>query len=385
MISSSGKRIANSFIENNKKFSEIERCSKKDLEYLLNYTIDLLSVPHPCEDLRRYFYEPEIVSLFLIELFNNGLRTSEERHSLSSEFQELYRKIKPPKRNYQIRLRILDKEGSYPNLDLKRGDTEYTTINFLPILITTSKVGSEEKFSNSSEVKWINRKELKVATCCMLAPLSGICGFYFPDYNQVELNIETIKNVPENLRKHFLLEILNYQNRFKPLIQNYRERESTPDVSTFNFFSFEDSVDAYNKIFDSYSIRDHLLMRTSNYLLKSYMLWKNRNFGEDSIANVMFCLEGCLHLLFRKYSKTNNKFNLKELEDIFIDLYTKGRGEELFSFIQEGYYKRISIVHAQPNWGAEWTPLLFADDYFDYFNICRELLNIVLIDRKIDY
>lgn len=113
------------------------------------------------------------------------------------------------------------------------------------------------------------------------------------------------------------------------------------------------------------------------------MLWQNKNFGEDAIANVMFCLEGCLRLMFRKYSTSNKEFNIKELKSIFQTLFSNVEG--LFSYLEKGYEKRISLIHAEPDWGAEWSPFLFADDFFEYFNICRELLNLVLIDRKIEY
>ena len=73
----------------------------------------------------------------------------------------------------------------------------------------------------------------------------------------------------------------------------------------------------------------------------------------------------------------------EELETIFDKLFPKGL--ELFSFIKEGYDKRISLVHAEPDWGAEWSPFLLADDFFEYFNICRELLNLILIDRNVEY
>jgi hypothetical protein len=377
------KYISKFFIESNRKFEKINLLSAKDLKYLLDKTIDLLSIPSPSKELKKHFIAPEIVQRFLIELFNSGFKTYDERNEIAKEFDKLFKKIKVPKSEHQVKLRILDKDGYYPNCDLKRRDTEYSKLNFLPILITKYQDSTEIDYSNWSEIRWINRKELKVATCCLLAPTSGICCFYFPDYNQIELKQETLSNIPENIQKYFLIELLHFTNRFKPLYQAYREREATPDITAYKYFPFDSSIEAYNRLFDRFSIQDHLLMRTSNFLLKSYMLWQNRNFGEDAIANVLFCLEGCLRLIYKKYSSSDNKFNIKELEVIFDNLFPKGK--ELFSFIREGYDKRISLVHAEPDWGAEWCPFLLADDFFDYFNICRELLNLILIDRYVEY
>lgn len=351
MITTQNKYISDFFIESNRKFAKIDLLTKNELTYILEKAMELLSIPSPSEELKKHFSSPEIVHNFLIELFKSGLKTVDERQENRKEFFELLKKIKIPQSEYLVKLSILDKEGYYPNCNLKRRDTEYTTINFLPILITKYNGETEINYSNGSEVRWINRRELKVATCCLLAPSSGICGFYFLDYNQIEVGLLTLKNIPENIQKYFLLELLHFNNRFKPLYQGYREREATPDVTAYKYFPFEKSIDIYNKLFDKFSIQDHLLMRTSNLLLKSYMLWQNRNFGEDAIANVMFCLERCLHLMFNKYSDSTKKFNIKELETIFDKLFPNGT--ELFSFIKEGYDKRTSLVHAEPVWGAE--------------------------------
>ena len=56
-------------------------------------------------------------------------------------------------------------------------------------------------------------------------------------------------------------------------------------------------------------------------------------------------------------------------------------GENYFSSLEGGYEKRISIIHAEPDWGAEWSPFLQADDFYDYFEISKELINYILIDR----
>jgi hypothetical protein len=217
----------------------------------------------------------------------------------------------------------------------------------------------------------------------LLATNEGICHFYFADFNYIVLSSETLKDIPQNIQKNFLLELLHYKNRFNFPSKKFLDREPYPDVSEYDFFPFTGSIKTYYRLFDNFSIRDQLLMRTCNFLIKSIMLWQNRNFWEDAISNVMFCMEGCLRLLYRKYSKTDDKFNFKELESIFRELFPNG--EQLFLAIKEGYDTRISLIHAEPDWGSEWRPFLFVDDFFDYFNICRKLLNRILIDRKIKF
>jgi hypothetical protein len=229
---------------------------------------------------------------------------------------------------------------------------------------------------------WVTRKELQAATCIFLAPSYGKPILYFSDFNHIELNEETLKIVPKDLHGYFMLELVQFQNRFKPLNGIYLERERLHDVSAYNFFDFEGSKSIFYQLLDSYSIRNHLLLRTSNYLIKASMLWENRTFGEEAIVNVFFALEGCLHLLQKKFGDNSTKLNRKLLKKIFKEHIPYG--ENLYNFIEDGYYTRISLVHAEPDWGAEWSPFIAAEDFFEYRNICRELLNFILINRVID-
>jgi hypothetical protein len=85
----------------------------------------------------------------------------------------------------------------------------------------------------------------------------------------------------------------------------------------------------------------------------------------------------------KKFGDNSTKLNRKLLRDGFIKNWQNG--ENLYDFIEEAYYKRISLIHPEPDWGANWKPFLMADDFYDYFNICRELLNFILIERKVEY
>jgi len=70
------------------------------------------------------------------------------------------------------------------------------------------------------------------------------------------------------------------------------------------------------------------------------------------------------------------------LKKIFIENIQ--HGENLFEFIQERYSTRITLVHPEPEWGAEWKPFITAEDFYDYFKISRSLLNFILIDEYPD-
>jgi len=112
------------------------------------------------------------------------------------------------------------------------------------------------------------------------------------------------------------------------------------------------------------------------------MLWDNRNFQEEAIANVFFCLEGCLHLIQEKHGVHQTGLDLDRLRKIFSNNFRNG--ESLFDFIVEAYEKRIAIVHAKPFGCSEWSPFLLADDFYEYFQIARELMNFILINRILE-
>ncbi len=370
-----------SFFEKSKeRFSKKEILSPSDIEHLFMSSLDLLNTTYPNQVLLKYFLQPDIAQLILYELNNSGLSSIESRNAIQNDLSEIIKKFPRKKSKRFIKFRILDKYGIYPNCDSSREGIQYININQIPTLQTTNYYSSEQQFTNYSEVSWITRKELQAATCILLAPKHGKPLLYFSDYNYTELSEENLEDVPKDLRSYFLLELVQFQNRFKPLNNAYIERETLQDVTAFRFFNFKESISDFHKLVDNFSIRDHLLMRTANFLIKSSMLWGNRTFGEEAVTNIFFAIEGCLHLLQKKHGDSSTKLNRKLLKKVFKENIS--HGENLYDFIEEGYYKRISLVHAEPDWGAEWSPFIMADDFYEYRNICIELLNFILIDRK---
>jgi len=112
------------------------------------------------------------------------------------------------------------------------------------------------------------------------------------------------------------------------------------------------------------------------------MLWNNRSFGEEAMANTFFCIEGCLHLLQKKYGNYSSKLDLNFIKKIFIDNFPFG--EQSFETLKDDYETRIQLVHPETNWGTVWNPFIMADDFYANFSFCRALLNFILIDRIIE-
>lgn len=112
------------------------------------------------------------------------------------------------------------------------------------------------------------------------------------------------------------------------------------------------------------------------------MLWSNPILAEEAIVSNFHCIEGCLHLIQNLYGDHSARLNLDLVREVIVNEIALG--DNLFDYIREGYDKRISLIHANPKWGPEWSPYLGMSDFYDYFKLSRQLLNFILIERHID-
>ncbi len=372
-----GEKILKFIEEASQNYEEKIYLEKKDLEYILKKSIEFLSIPYPNNTILKYFYEPEIVALFLRTLINNSSDKTELRKRIIEKAEPIFKKLEMAKSGPSIIYRILGEKGVYPDCNLVKDHCTYEITNFLPTLTTLS-------VDYFSEVRRdINENELKVATCVMLASKRGAGSFFFTNHNKIEIREKTLKKVPLELHNYFLYELLQFKNRFITSSEIYPEETTLTNVSKYNFSPFTQLRNTYYKLFDAYDTADNVLLKTSDYFLKAHMLWTNSNFGEEAITNIFFCLEGCLHLIQKRKCKIEHpQLDLEKVKKIFRKEIPNG--ENIFDFIKEGYYKRIELVHpepAEPDWEAEWPVDLEADDFYEYSDICNLLLNFILINR----
>lgn len=353
-----------------------------DYDYILNECLDYMEMPRPSNDLYKYFNNPKIIYMILLQIFNHERLTYDDREKLSKYFDHLRSLLATKNSNYFIQYRILGSQGYYPDIEFKKGNWNYVIQNMVPILITKNKYSTEYEYLNDSEIGWITRNELKITTAIHIALEQGYSHFYFTDYNKYRLDYSVLEAVPSKIRLQFLSEIMALTNRFIPLDKSYYKREPTADVTTYLYRSFEESIDMVYKLTDSFSIRNHLLLRTATHLLKAIMLWQNRSFGEEAISNTFFCIEGCLHLLQNKFGDHSPKLNLVLLKKIFIENFPLG--EQIFESIKESYETRVQLVHPVTEWGSKWNPYIMSDDFYANYSFCRVLLNYILIDRIIE-
>jgi len=364
------------------RFQSKKQLSKTDLDYVFKHAIETFGIPYPSSVLYRYFLNSCVISSLILQIHNAERLSREDRDRFHDNFINIFGKLIFPKSAHFIQHRELGYEGLYPNMSLERGPCCYTNHSNTPAMITKNNSQAEEAFSCSSEVTLLTRNELKMAVSILCAADSGLIHLYFPGYNQFSINETALQKIPQELKISFIHELVSIHNLFRTFGSTTYSSVRTKVLKTYRFVEFQKYIPFFVKIFDSFSIRNHLLMRTSFYLIKSIMLWDNRNFQEEAIANVFFCLEGCLHLIQEKHGVHQTELYLDKLSEIFANNFRNG--EFLFDFIKEAYENRITIVHAKPFGCSEWSPFLMADDFYEYFQIARELLNFILIDRVIE-
>jgi len=369
------------FKKNVEKFGKKIQLKISDLDYLLKSLIDVLEIPFPPSEIYPYFLHPNLINKLLYEVINSEFLSPPDREEMSEDFGTLLQCLKEHKSNFKITLRILAPGGIYPNTPIERGGCKYTFNNQLPVLFTKSR-NKKNIWDESSLINWLTKQELRFATSVLCAPSDKIVYFFFTSSNSISVDASCIKKVPIDQQVYFLREWLDIHLRFTSIGTKGWNRSPLPDISVYEFTDFQDSISIFNDIFDSFSITNDLLLRTCNYFVKAIMHWNNLINAEEALVNCFFCLEGCLHLIQKKFGEYNQRLNLKLLKKVFDE--NDVLKEISFEFIQEAYEKRISLVHAEPEWGAEWSPFITYEDFWDYFKICRILINYILIERKID-
>lgn len=356
------------------KFKDRVSISKNDLEYIFDNVSEKLGIASPPREIKTNLLHKQIVYELLIYLQISPFLLREDRVKLNDGLKNLYQLLKSEKGKYYWKFRILGSRGFYPRPTIKRGDIYYTHFHLKPILLTKNRYESEEQFNNSSEITIVTRNELKFATAVFCSSI-GLDHVHFNSFESLELDGKIMSTIPEELQLVIFMELMEYKRKCYPVTHYGGEFADESPVGYL--YGTYNKINDFNLAFDAFSIRDHLLMRTSNHLMKSVMLWMNRTFAEDAIMHTFIGLEGCLHLLQKKWGDSKPQLNLKLLQEKFANTL---ESEQVFDFIQEAYHKRIKLVHPEPKWGAEWNPFLMAEDFYEYFKISRWLLFYYLTD-----
>jgi hypothetical protein len=354
------------------KFSKKSRLTAKDLEHLFSAIIQNFEIPLPNIELRKYFLTKEIISDLFFQIFNSNYLDPDDRKKFNGYFDTIYNLIQFKRGNHFYQFRVLGELGLYPSDDFKRTKSEFTILNQKPTILTYNNYEVENLYSNDSMISWITRNELKFNSSIICSIESGWGFLFFEGANSISLDETTLNQVPKQLRKYFFYEALLLLKSSKSPGESYFTKRVSNLNPSYNYMDFSKYLRNFENVYDNFSIRNHLLLRTTNHLSKALMLDRNGFYKEEAVTNIFICLEGCLHLLQKKWGDQKPQLNLKLLEEKFT---SELNDPNTFEFIKEAYHKRISLIHPEPKWGSQWTPYIDFHDFFDYFKICRYLLH----------
>jgi hypothetical protein len=281
-----------------------------------------------------------------------------------------------------VNIRVLGVNGVYPNIPISCSDAKYVIHNQYPLIICKQR-NYKSVWENASVINWLSRNELRFITAMTCASDGHLLHFHFDATNSMAVDFDCLKEVPSPLRTHFLFELFSLNRRLTTVSKSPFDRLPLADISEYDYTPFDKYAVHFRDLYKAFPIGNDLLLRTCNYHAKAMMAWSNRIFAEEAIVLNFHCIEGCLHLIQSIYGEDTGKLNLELVREVFVSKIE--HGENLFDYIKEGYDKRISLVHANPKWGPEWSPFLDGADFWDYFKLSRQLLNFILIERHVDF
>lgn len=254
--------------------------------------------------------------------------------------------------------RILSSKGTYPSCTLSSGGIHYEVIEDIPTLLTKYKPCAESKFNNVSEFTVISRNELKAATCYILSLGPALTTFYF-DNNNFHHQAFCLNNQE------------SFEDQLKDIFYSYKSRcENWPSTSEYSYFEYPtDEIALYKELIKKYPITNHLLLRTSNYLLKSLMLLLDVFFMDDAMINVSLATAGCIELIKRKHGNYSDAYDHDLIEIVAEKIFKYPEGA--VEFIEDIYRYRTMFVHPVSKYGENWIPVHLTDDLLDYYEILK--------------
>lgn len=350
---------------------------------LLEDALDSCALPHPAPEIKSFFAHPNI----LHELFTSIYNRLPDLHKMGEEYHPYLNTIrravgKHRRSETSVNIRVLGINGVYPNIPISCPDAKYVIHNQYPLIICKQR-NYKSVWENASIINWLSRNELRFITSMVCASDSALLHFHFDATNSLAVDFDCLRDVPSTLRTHFLFELFSLNRRLTVVGKSPFDRLPLPDIADYEYASFDKYIGHFRTLYKAFPIGNDLLLRTCNYHAKAMMAWSNRIFAEEAIVLNFHCIEGCLHLIQSIYGEDTGKLNLELVREVFVSEIE--RGENLFDYIKEGYDKRISLVHANPKWGADWSPFLDGADFWDYFKLSRQLLNFILIERHVDF
>lgn len=269
--------------------------------------------------------------------------------------------------------------GRYPAQEFRNEPGIYGLIDFEPLLIT--RYPSEwQKEDFAAELGSLTRGEIKLLATLMFSLFAGgpYLYFQFSDHvydlpNKLILGDESSVSSISLRRAKTVLQILD---RIKPPSQGWFQLTHDP-AGRYEFSGNEHVTDRLEKLNSAFELTNDLALRTAFLMIRAASLWTTGGsvFRENALADLLFGLEGCLHLVHQRFDPGAN-FEIQPTFDHIEAIFPHFPG--YVPILQDAYDKRIQIVHPENRVDSSWIPNLWAEDFYDNFGLGTDLFYYAL-------
>ncbi len=279
-------------------------------------------------------------------------------------------------------VRLLMPNGIYPRTSILLADSAIYLNDDICFSIAPY---SENKISGDyySEVEWAGILELRLYAATMLCIDRdfGYCCLYPFRYShhiaQQGLNIS--HQILDQVRAS-LIEQINSPGKwvndheFRPqnLYKSFRNI-TLPKICGGEEYSLRDNGirhDLLEQIYNSFDIKDYLLIRGVSTLIRSAMLCQS-GFTEEAAIIAFISLDASFNIVLRRLKdKGIENPTSEDAMDYIADVFSADIEGKYFEYY---YEQRVKAVHPQSRFGIFPHAPILVDDYYDLFNDLSEL------------
>jgi len=364
-------------------FSALEEITENGVlrssDRLISVICEKIDIPRGDKETTEILLHPHVIrafaeSSYLEQIFEGNDPTGEEE----KKFLNLIGYKPPSEELIRIR-RFRSIGGRYPAQDFRTEDGTYGLIDFEPFLMTRNPI-DWQKEDFGAELGSMTRGEIKLLASLMFSLFAGGPYLYFQFSDHVyDLPVDLILSVEDNLSTISLRRVKTVTqilDRIKPPSQGWFELTHDPG-GRYEFSGHEHDFDRLDKLNSAFDLSNDLALRTAFLMIKAASLWTTggRVFSENALADLLFGLEGCLHLVHQRFNPGAN-FEVQPTFD-HIDL-TFPHFPGYVGILQDAYDKRIQIVHPENRIDSSWIPNLWAEDFYDNFGLGSDLFYYAL-------
>jgi len=263
--------------------------------------------------------------------------------------------------------RLMHPRGRYPNDEIGSGDAVLLT--GIPLGYTCSIVRQTEVDIHDSEVCWATPSEIRFWASVALAYIEKPLSICMYPAVRIILRLPAARLDAADLRwqvaAHFRGSFLNLYASSLGQYEHYAKCDKQIQEQLFDVIRLDDTV----------------LIRGLSCFLKANVLYSTDHmFMEEAMLLMFFSMEAALEIARQTLVREGNSNPTFEqvVERVSTDIAPTSAALEYF---RECYDKRVMLVHPKNRVSAEVVPTLWADDFYDNYEVLADLYRRLLLSE----